>query len=71
MKAEDTVLGTVQDAIWDFDLFKLQQAKISFPAGIKEVVDWLEIHWDIRHDVTDRDIKLWEAQLKEWGYDER
>ena len=33
MGFEDTVLGTTQDAIWDFEKFKLDQAEASFKAG--------------------------------------
>lgn len=54
------------------------QSEISFKAGMKEVVDWIELH-SLLEFPSDSEIRLmstvgvvlmskdgWEAQLKEW-----
>ena len=37
MEAKDTVFSTVQEAVWDFEKFKLDQAEHSFKAGQESV----------------------------------
>ncbi len=65
MNAKDTVLGVAQDAVWDFEKLKLDQAEVSFKAGVRDVIRYLispdnglriELHGD-----------KWGKQLKEWG----
>ena len=43
MKAEDTVLGTAQDAVWDWEKFKLDQAMASIKAVREELKKQIEI----------------------------
>ena len=53
----------------------LEQAKISFKAGIREVVEWTEEHKGHPQGSTlspDYSLYLgyeWRAKLKEWGID--
>lgn len=63
MKAEDTVLKTIEDTVWNFEKLKLDQAKISFKAGTKEVVEWIYNHGG----TLDGNRMEWHEQLKEWG----
>lgn len=74
MEAKDTILGVAQDAIWDFEKFKLDQAEVSFRAGIKEVVEWIKEHSndDDEYNIGGKVFFLndWQAQLKEWGLQE-
>jgi len=70
MKSEDTILGTTQDAVWDFELFKQQQAEVSFTAGIKMVTDWINKEGSTVHKCDNRiliDLDGWKDKLKEWG----
>ncbi len=75
MKAEDTVLKDEEiQEIWEAWLplppalptFQEHlcglQAEISFKAGIKEVVDWVE-----KYGFSFCPIRYWQAKLKEWG----
>jgi len=78
MKAEDTVLNKLgmeeattmgYSTIWEFGgRIARSQAEISFKAGIKEVVDYLNI---LNLEVTTlKDLlksPLWQEQTKEWG----
>ena len=52
---------------------KLAQAKVSFKAGMREVVEFVE-KFLIGKDKTQliirqTDVELWNYQLKEWGID--
>ena len=66
MEAKDTVKNVFTPA--------LEQAEISFKAGIREVVEWLP--WEKTAYQTGEGSPIiqiqiseaeWEAQLKEWG----
>ena len=56
------------------------QDEISFPAGIKEVVEWIKANADLEHGDRDAgllfedylhfDYDKWQAKLKEWGISE-
>ncbi len=70
MKAEDTVM-TFMEQSNEMKTAKAlpgclvrKQAEISFKAGIKEVVDWLE---DNNLSPNFEKPELWQAKLKEWG----
>ncbi len=81
MEAKDTVLSKEQldaidlknaesnfiDALYDT---ARQQAEISFKAGIKEVVDWVNKNVAWRPDAPYKsaiDMDDWKAKVKEWG----
>ena len=85
MKAKDTVKALSELVIYcqnklggDFkpterDLFKAQ-AEISFKAGIKEVVDWIQEMEEIETFTNAPKLigftmllEDWQAKLKEWG----
>ncbi len=61
-KPDDNLRGFLEDYAL------LCQAEISFKAGIKEVVEWVEKHrmkvGSVDDTVWDN---LWQAKLKEWG----
>jgi len=40
------------------------QAEISFKAGIKEIVEWIQSHF-----VAIKDKDDWQSKLKSWGID--
>ena len=81
MEAKDTVipckvvLGTQLEEA--FNKYMLLQAEISFKAGIREVVEWIEANAGLERG--DRDAGLcfedylhfeydkWQFKLKEWG----
>lgn len=78
MKSKDTVLGTIKEAIWDFEFFKEQQAEVSFKAGIQEVIDFIGQPFEhnyFRHGVNGKEVHdindcfacKFEDKLKEWG----
>ena len=81
MEAEDTVIKMKwmdKETQKDQDALLLKQAKISFDAGRKEVVEWLSgcmlrEHRDFTKDekVFCRDYRVyvgeWQAKLKEWN----
>ncbi len=69
MKAEDTVLsnGKLLGLFGTPDFTERQgreaQAEITFKAGIREVVEWIEEHkMHLNHN-----HRQWKAKLKEWG----
>lgn len=83
MEAKDTVMSNedildklreLSDDHWakvldDIHYYERElQAEISFKAGIKEVVDWINSNWFY---ASCGDMYLhgdkWQAQLKEWG----
>jgi len=81
MKAKDTVekyqcnhkvkIGSKEwHNIEGYNLGAQTQAEISFKAGIKEVVEWVEEH-DIHGGLNSSYIltirSMWQAKLKEWG----
>ncbi len=51
----------IKEEVWDINQIIKDQAKISFDAGIKEVVDWLEER--LASPLDDE----WQDKLKEWG----
>lgn len=79
MKAKDTVIETKDHSMGigcphcgeEFGVETLteclreEQAEISFRAGVKEVVGWIEGSNDIDASYFTR--KAWVAKLKEWG----
>ena len=51
----------------DCDVCQLtKQAEISFKAGIREVVGWIE-DWAFWDNLSDDIHTEWQAKLKEWG----
>ena len=82
MKAEDTVMSQEQleQVEWGHTeglrLRRSQaQAKISFEAGIREVVEWIKRHSSIKQDSDEAGYLSWFvrdeflAKLKEWEID--
>ena len=83
MKAKDTVLSYLEVSnqipmtLLDFVAKLEKQADASFKAGIKEMVEWFDIHRGMptqkRHPDSRRyyhfEEKDWQAKLKEWGID--
>ncbi len=77
MKAEDTVLSRKIHEIDTLCEERVKQASISFKAGVKEVVEWINEHSNAKATYTDdlhmtrrwleMPIGLWQAKLKEWG----
>ena len=82
MEAKDTVMKTnvhiYPETYEHYKVMLEQQAEISFKAGIKEVVEWIDTHQscDITQVTFDRKsvepcvlIKNsgWQAKLKDWG----
>ena len=77
MKAKDTVM---KELVYDSGLvvkFSITereiaetQAEVSFEAGIKEVVDWMEknpVRWFFNTNETAKSYEAkWQKQLKEW-----
>ena len=69
MRAEDTVMNEVEQIkvareCWKSnktypELLIGRQAEISFKAGIKEVVDWVDS--DLEYS------SIWQSKKKEWG----
>lgn len=51
----------------DQDKLLSQQAEISFKAGIKEAVGWVETTRRIRQNILCLNLEQWQAKLKEWG----
>jgi len=77
MKAEDTVVDMHNPQIMP-EIYHPQQellrrqAQISFKAGIKLVVDWIELVPTREIDGAEQYIvtlEQWQAKLKEWGID--
>jgi len=81
MKAEDTVMNEaeiVKEASKDSTYCQLsvdignwaakKQAEISFKAGIKEVIEWIEnnAHYSVVKDGYTLDETDWQFKLKEW-----
>ena len=53
----------------------INQAEISFEAGMKKVMEWITSEFSIDYDcghflIFDIDEDKWQAQLKEWGIEE-
>ena len=44
MKYEETVMKTSLEAVWDFEKFKLDQAEVSFKAGVYEMIETYKSH---------------------------
>ncbi len=75
MEAKDTVMSNLADAITKHtDLpmgqaIAIEQAEISFKAGMREVVEWVEQNTS-RMNTNMYGISLdgaaWQAKLKEW-----
>jgi len=64
MKAKDTVMKKQwmsREVKESQERLMLEQAEISFKAGRKEVVDWVNEYLGVVG------YPPWEAQLKEWG----
>jgi nucleoid DNA-binding protein len=59
MEAKDTVKNAFTPAY--------EQAEISFRAGIKEVVEWVNNNINTDEEVAFKGIGSWQAKLKEWG----
>ena len=76
MKAEDTVNQFIKlnlhTLLYDeVERIKEEQARISFKAGIEEVVNWVEVHTNgDRIELITKFISIseidWKAKLKEW-----
>lgn len=74
MKAKDTVMNPqemAQTIIGREDLpmgkaIAEEQAEVSFKAGVKEVVRWLEQNFEPTVPMT-LDYRKWHTKLKEWG----
>ena len=81
MKASDTVMSSedinfcgIKNVIIKKDARAIAtaQAEISFKAGIREVVEWIEEDLNFDSFGGSRLDKLreeWQAKLKEWGID--
>ena len=81
MKWEDTVMddiaiqsleGRCNLPSTDYDRQVVRtQAEISFKAGIKEVVEWIDSQWK-NYPVSNFVIahEAWHYKLKEWGIDD-
>ncbi|KKL98076.1 hypothetical protein LCGC14_1828030 [marine sediment metagenome] len=77
MEAKDTVVGnnTILTILGKrfYERFTVEevakiQAEISFKAGIREVVEWVDKHSvGITSDNELKNITCWQAKLKEWG----
>ena len=68
MKAEDTVMKKKwmnKQVQIDQDNLLLEQAEISFKAGIKEVVETINYKPGIYSFTVNPN--LWQSKLKEWG----
>ena len=69
MKAEDTVMsdvtpvGLLQNQR-ELDGLLREQAELSFKAGIKEVVDFVQ-----QFGIQSQIFKEWQSKLEEWGID--
>ena len=77
MKAEDTVIPKIIDVIYgnkvDITEELKGQAEISFKAGIKEVVDWIELVPTREIDGADQytiTLEQWQARLRKWGHNQ-
>ncbi len=73
MGYKDTMLidlGTTGEGAIFKDIAEAQ-AKATWDAAIREVVDWVENnnHYSDRYDTISIDNREWEAKLKEWGFD--
>ncbi len=52
----------IKEEVWDINQIIKDQAKISFNAGIKEVVDFVNLNMSLFSD-----LPSWKDKLKEWG----
>ncbi len=73
MEAKDTVIKDLSLPILShLDLpmgqaIAMEQAEISFKAGIKEVVEWVIQNYFIPSPTDKAGQEEWQAKLKEWG----
>uniref|UniRef100_A0A6H2A6M3 Uncharacterized protein n=1 Tax=viral metagenome TaxID=1070528 RepID=A0A6H2A6M3_9ZZZZ len=69
MKAKDTVIKARwmnKEVKKAQEILLLEQAEISFKAGIKVVVDWCNDNFEPAVPMT-LDYRKWHKQLEEWG----
>mgnify|MGYP001567345448 CR=1 FL=1 len=81
MKASDTVMGRERMLEIRKHVFAdnpgtivtiqentaMEQAEISFKAGMREVIEWVKNNITIPYPVGSVGYKRWQSQLKKWG----
>ncbi len=77
MEAKETIISRkdIHDLFYysaggfpNVDKIVEKQAEISFKAGIREVVEWLETHLSYSKMFGQSPFE-WQAKLREWGVD--